>query len=114
QVKQDLETAEKDFSVFASKNTAIDIKEQGKAMIDAAAAIEGEMIAAQTELESLRQVYTDNNVRVRATQARVDELKRQLKKIGGTAPVKGATQSEGTSDPAPTAPGANRAAGGPA
>jgi uncharacterized protein involved in exopolysaccharide biosynthesis len=114
QVKQDLETAEKDFSVFASKNTAIDIKEQGKAMIDAAAAVEGEMIAAQTELESLRQVYTDNNVRVRATQARVDELKRQLKKIGGTAPPKSATQSAGTSGVASSAPGANGAAAAPA
>ncbi|HTZ75386.1 MAG TPA: Wzz/FepE/Etk N-terminal domain-containing protein, partial [Candidatus Aquilonibacter sp.] len=93
QVKQDLESAEKDFSVFASKNGAIDIKEQGRAMIDAAAALEGELIAAQTELESLRQVYTDSNVRVRATQARVDELKRQLKKIGGTESAKGTTQA---------------------
>ncbi len=85
QVKQDLETAEKDFSEFASKNTAIDIKEQGRAMIDAAAALEGQLIAAQTELESLKQIYTDNNVRVRATQAKVDELQKQLRKLGGSA-----------------------------
>ena len=32
-IKQDLESTEKDFSEFASKNTAIDIQEQGKAMI---------------------------------------------------------------------------------
>lgn len=83
QVRQDLETAEKNFSQFASKNTAIDIQEQGKAMIEAAATLEGQLIATQTELESLRQIYTDNNVRVRATQARVDELKLQLQKIGG-------------------------------
>ena len=83
QVKLDLESAEKDFGKFASENTAIDIQEQGKAMIGAAASIEGQMIAAQTELESLRQVYTDNNVRVRAAQARVDELLAQLDKLGG-------------------------------
>jgi uncharacterized protein involved in exopolysaccharide biosynthesis len=83
-VKQDLETAEKEFSEYASKNTAIDIQAQGKAMIEAAAALEGQLIAAQTELESLRQVYADGNVRVRATQARVDELRRQLEKLGGT------------------------------
>jgi uncharacterized protein involved in exopolysaccharide biosynthesis len=83
QVKLDLETAEKDFGKFASENTAIDIQEQGKAMIGAAASLEGQMIAAQTELESLRQVYTDNNVRVRAAQARVDELRVQLDKLGG-------------------------------
>ena len=85
QVKQDLESAEKDFSEFASKNTAIDIPAQGKAMIEAAATLEGQWIAAQTELESLRQMYTNNNVRVRATQARVDELRRQLQKLGGTS-----------------------------
>lgn len=85
QVQQDLEAAEKEFSQFASKNTALDIKEQGKAMIEAGATLEGQLIAAQTELEGLRQIYTNNNVRVRETQARVDELNRQLKKLGGKA-----------------------------
>jgi uncharacterized protein involved in exopolysaccharide biosynthesis len=83
QVKLDLESAEKDFSEFASKNTALDIPEQGKAMIEAAGALQGQMIAAQTELEGLKQIYTDNNVRVRALQARVDELRSQLQKLGG-------------------------------
>jgi capsule polysaccharide export protein KpsE/RkpR len=85
QVKVDLESAEKDFSEFASKNGAIDIKEQGRAMIEAAAELEGQLIAAQTELESLKQIFTDNNVRVRATQAKVAELQRQLHKLGGTS-----------------------------
>jgi uncharacterized protein involved in exopolysaccharide biosynthesis len=31
----------------------------------------------------VKQIYADTNVRVRATQARVDELQRQLQKIGG-------------------------------
>ena len=70
QVQQQLEDAEKAFSQFASKNTAIDIQEQGKAMIEAGATLEGQLIAAQTELEGLRQIFTDNNVRVRETQAR--------------------------------------------
>lgn len=59
-------------------------------MIDAAADLEGQLIATQTELESLKQIYTDNNVRVRATQAKADELRRQLRKIGGAAPGDGA------------------------
>src|SRR5262249_44111357 len=82
---RDLETAEKTFSAFASKNTAIDIKEQGRAMLGTAAQIEGQLIAAQTELQALRQLYTDSNARVRTTEARIDELKRQLQKLGGTA-----------------------------
>ena len=85
QVQQSLESAEKQFSQFASKNTAIDIQEQGKAMIQAGAALEGQLIAAQTELEGLRQIFTDNNVRVRETQARIDEIRRQLQKLGGTS-----------------------------
>jgi capsule polysaccharide export protein KpsE/RkpR len=82
-VTKGLESAEKEFSQFASKNTAIDIKEQGKAMVGAAATLQGQLIAAESELEGLRQVYTDNNVRVRSVIARVNELKRQLEKIGG-------------------------------
>jgi len=83
QVKQDLENAEIGFSDFASKNTALDIPAQGKAMIEASAALEGQLIGAQTELESLKQIYADGNVRVRSTQARVDELRHQLEKLGG-------------------------------
>ncbi len=82
-VNQDLQSAEKDFSQFASKNTTIDIKEQGKAMVDAAATLQGQLIAARSELEGLRQVYTNNNVRVRASEARVAEMQSQLNKIGG-------------------------------
>jgi uncharacterized protein involved in exopolysaccharide biosynthesis len=82
-VQLDLENAEKDFSQFASKNSAIDIKEQGKAMVEAAAVLEGQLIAAKSELEGLKQIYTENNVRVRATRARVGELQNQLDKIGG-------------------------------
>jgi capsule polysaccharide export protein KpsE/RkpR len=85
QVQHGLEQAEKDFSQFASKNTALDVKEQGRAMIGAAAELEGQLIAAETELEGLRQIYTPGNVRVREVQARVDEYRHQLQKMGGKA-----------------------------
>jgi capsule polysaccharide export protein KpsE/RkpR len=85
EVQQDLEKAEKDFGEFASKNTALDVKEQGRAMIGAAGELEGELIAAETELEGLRQIYTSNNVRVRSLEARIAEYKRQLQKMGGQA-----------------------------
>ncbi len=85
QVKEDLENAEKEFSNFASKNAALDVPAQGKAMVEATAELEGELIAAQTELQGLKQIYTDSNVRVRATQARIDELQRQIQKMGGNA-----------------------------
>ena len=83
QVKQDLEDAEKDFSQFASKNSTIDINEQGKALVGAAANLQGQLIVAQSELGALRRVYTDANVRVRMAQARIEELQSQLRKLAG-------------------------------
>ena len=82
-VSQGLEAAEKDFSQFASKNAAIDVKEQGKAMVEAAATLQGQLIAAESEFQGLKQIYTDSNVRVRSVKARIDELKHQLDKMGG-------------------------------
>ena len=82
-VNQDLEASENAFSQFASKNGTIDIKEQGKAMVTAAATLEGEFIAARTELEGIRQIYSDNNVRVRSLKARIGELESQIQKVGG-------------------------------
>jgi capsule polysaccharide export protein KpsE/RkpR len=94
-VNEDLETAERDFSQFASKNAAIDVKEQGKAMVEAAATLQGQLIAAESEYEGLKQIYTDNNVRVRSVKARIDELKHQLDKLGG----KGESMTEVSSKP---------------
>lgn len=98
QVQRNLESAEKQFSQFASKNTAIDIQEQGKAMIEAGAGLEGQLIAAQTELQGLRQIFTDNNIRVRETQARIDEIQRQLQRLGGTGSAASSGKDVSTSD----------------
>ncbi|MFZ3201252.1 MAG: hypothetical protein WA175_08870 [Candidatus Acidiferrales bacterium] len=86
-VKQDLDSAEENFSQFASKNGMIDITEQGKAMVGSAATLEGQLVAAESELEGLKQIYTDSNVRVRTVQARIAELRHQLGVLsGGGAP----------------------------
>ena len=83
-VKKDLDASAKAFSEFASQNTTIDIKEQGKAMVESAAILRGQLIAAQSELSGLEQIYAPGNVRVRTIQARVEELQRQLQKLGGS------------------------------
>jgi capsule polysaccharide export protein KpsE/RkpR len=84
-IKVDLESAEKDFSQFASKNATIDISAQGRAMLEGAASLQGQLIGAESQLEGLRQIYSDNNIRVRSTQARIAELRSQLQKMGGTS-----------------------------
>jgi uncharacterized protein involved in exopolysaccharide biosynthesis len=84
EVKQDLESAQKAFSRFASTNTTIDLKEQGIAMVTAAAQLQGELIAAQSQLRGLEQIYGDENVRVRAAKAKINELQSQLKTMAGS------------------------------
>ena len=82
-VNEELESAEKNFSQFASKNTTIDVSEQAKAMVQSTAILEGQLIGAQSELEGLKQIYSDDNVRVRSTSARIAELQKQLRKMAG-------------------------------
>ena len=94
-VKKELDQAAVDFSKFASQNSAIDIPEQGKAMVTAAAVLQGQLIAAQSELEGLSQIYTDSNVRVRSLRARVEELKRELDKVGGAASADSSSAEKG-------------------
>jgi capsule polysaccharide export protein KpsE/RkpR len=94
-VKGELDQASGDFSRFASQNEAINIPEQAKAMVEAEAVLEGQLIAAESELKGLEQIYTPNNVRVRSVEARVSELRRQMEKLDG--------------DPDPASPGSSPA-----
>ena len=97
-VKLDLDDASRQFSEFASKNSAIDIKEQGRAMLQGAAAVEGELIASESELKGLEEIYTANNVRIRSVRARIAELRRQLDHLGGRAmPPAGQTADSASS-----------------
>jgi len=106
--RQDLDEASNQLAQFSSKNNTLDIQLEGKAMLDAAGTIAGEMIAAQSQLEGLRQIYTDNNSRVRSLNARVAELRRQLEKLGGTQaknPDGTASTSQSADPAAPQADG---------
>ncbi|HSS99754.1 MAG TPA: GNVR domain-containing protein, partial [Terriglobales bacterium] len=85
-VKKELDSATKQLSEFSVKNTTIDPKEQGHAMVQAAVSLQGELIATQTELRGLQQIYTDNNVRVRSLRARIAELRDQINKLRGPDP----------------------------
>jgi len=87
-VTADLERAQLALSEFSSRNSTIDIKEQTHAMVDAGARVQGELLVAQSGLESLRQIYGDGNVRVHETEARVASLQHDLEKMtGSSAPL---------------------------
>lgn len=82
-VKQDLDDADMQLAQFSSQNNTLDIQQQGKAMLEAAGTLAGQMIAAESELEGLRQIYSENNARIRALNARVEELRKELSKLSG-------------------------------
>src|SRR5262249_18405927 len=84
-VKQELDQSSKEFSEFSSSHTTLDLKDQGQAMVQAAATLQGQEIAAEAELRGLEQIYTPYNVRVKEVKARIAELQHQIEKLGGAA-----------------------------
>ena len=84
-VQADLEQAQLKLSDFAAKNTAVDIREQTRALVDAGARVQAQLLAEQASLQSLRQIYGDANVRVRESQARIASLRGELAKMAGTS-----------------------------
>jgi capsule polysaccharide export protein KpsE/RkpR len=81
--KEDLAHASAGLSQFSSKNTMVDPQNEGRAVMDAAARLQGELIASQTELKGLQEIYSDDNVRVRTLKARMAELQSQIRKLVG-------------------------------
>lgn len=99
-VQADLEKAQLELSEFSSTNSTIDIKEQTRAMVDAGARVQAELMIEQSGLESLRQIYGDGNVRVRETDARIASLKGELARMtGSSAPLAAGGQDANTIDP---------------
>jgi len=96
-VLKELNDAQEQLSAFSSSTSTIDIKEQTRATVDAGAKLQAQLIVGQSELESLRQIYGDENVRVKAARERIGVLQHELGKTGGTAPTPGdaLTQANG-------------------
>jgi capsule polysaccharide export protein KpsE/RkpR len=90
--KKFLEDSEKQFGQFASSSMVLDVPQQTRVTVEAAARLQGEMIAARAELEGLEQIYTADNYRTRSLRARVAELEKELAKINGGQGSAGATQ----------------------
>jgi capsule polysaccharide export protein KpsE/RkpR len=84
-VRRDLERAQQAMSDFSSTHSTIDIREQTRATVDAAAKLQAELIVTQGELQSIQQIYGDQNVRVRAAEARIANLKHEMGKLGGSS-----------------------------
>lgn len=84
-VKGELDKAQEALSNFSSTHMTVDLREQTRATVDAAAKLQGELITTQGEITSLREIYGDGNVRLRAAEARAANLTSELTKLGGTS-----------------------------
>jgi uncharacterized protein involved in exopolysaccharide biosynthesis len=81
--KEDLAHATASLSQYTSKNSIVDPQNEGRAVMDAAARLQGSLIASETELKGLREIYSDDNIRVRTLKARMAELQAQITKLVG-------------------------------
>ncbi len=84
-IKQQLDESTLQLSRFSSKNKTFDPQVEGKAMLDAASSLQGELIAAESELKGLEQIYGPENARVRSAAARVSELRSKLNGLSGNS-----------------------------
>ena len=100
--KQDLARASAALSQFTTKNSMVDPQNEGRAVMDAAARMQGELIASATELKGLQQIYSDDNVRVRTLKARMAELQSQLRNLVGQNNDQAVQESLGWSAPYPS------------
>ncbi len=96
---QNLEEAEQKFSQFASTNMALDVPQQTRVTVEAAARLQGELIATRGQLEALKQLYTPENIRVKSVQAHVNELERELGKINSGKSTAGPGQDQSSPYP---------------
>jgi uncharacterized protein involved in exopolysaccharide biosynthesis len=79
--RADLDTAEETLRRFQENNRAIVLQEQTRGAIEAAAKLKGEIMAAQVQLQVMRNFATDANTEVVALRHRLDELNRQLSQM---------------------------------
>jgi capsule polysaccharide export protein KpsE/RkpR len=76
--RQRLDESARKFSDFSSKNAVINVTEQGKVLLESAAHLQGQLIAARSSLAGLEQIYTPGHARMRSLRARTMDLQQQL------------------------------------
>ena len=82
-VEAELEEDARALSQFSSRNITLDPQAQGRASLEGAARLQGELMASESQLRGLEAIYAENNTRVQSLRARIGEMRLQLRKLAG-------------------------------
>ncbi|HEV2132760.1 MAG TPA: Wzz/FepE/Etk N-terminal domain-containing protein [Terracidiphilus sp.] len=85
EAESELQSATDQLSQYGRKNAALDVDSGAKGIADAIGLLQGQIIASEAELKGMRAVYAEDNDRVKAMEAQISELKRQMAALGGPA-----------------------------
>jgi len=78
ETRKRLNESAREFSEFSSKNAAINVTEQSKVLLKGSAHLQGQLIAARSDLAGLEQIYAPSHARMRELRARTVDLEKQL------------------------------------
>jgi tyrosine-protein kinase Etk/Wzc len=81
QAKTDLEASEGELRRFQERNRAISLQDQTRGAIEIAARLKGEVMAAEVQLEVMRNFATEANPEMVLLRRRIDEMKRHLAQL---------------------------------
>jgi uncharacterized protein involved in exopolysaccharide biosynthesis len=79
--KAQLDSSEEALRRFQEQNRAVVLQEQTRGAIEAAARLRGEIMAAEVQMQVMRNFATDANPEVVALRRRIDEMNRQLTRL---------------------------------
>ncbi len=83
EIKKELDDTAEQLSEFSRKNRTVDASSQAKSMIDAGIRLQSELVDGRSQLAAMRQVYSEDNSRVKALEARIGELQQEINAMGG-------------------------------
>jgi capsule polysaccharide export protein KpsE/RkpR len=99
QARHDLQQAQLALSEFSSTHGTIDLKEQARAEVTSGATLQAQILIEESNIDSMRKIYGDDNIHLRAAEARASALRAQLKRIAGTsAPLADSGEESSSND----------------
>jgi uncharacterized protein involved in exopolysaccharide biosynthesis len=101
-IKEDLDKSSLELSQFSSRNKTMNPEIQGKAMLEAASNLQGQLVAAEAELSGLQNIYGPAHHRTLIASGKVTELRNRMRQFSGSPSSNGTRLATNTGDPYPS------------